>query len=227
KEIPEELKGKSLISVLVVEDKGQFSSPKRLTYALDAISNLYSVFAIIEGEGANDLIVLACDSGSDKSFDFLGLAKLTEQVKETIIAIWDRRVFYRQRHVSESLSLISESLPIIEKISELKESGKLEPEQAELLKRQAIAGATQFIEAGAIIPELEGVSSHSPKQLLKPEPKLLVSPWRDESAKLEVEENKEKEANDNSDSEELSNEDIELLDGLLKKAKKKKKPKKT
>ena len=80
-DLPEELKGKSLLTVLIVENEGQFSTPLRLTCALGAITDLYSVVATIENENENDLIVLACDSGSDKSFDFLGLAKLMEEVK--------------------------------------------------------------------------------------------------------------------------------------------------
>jgi len=219
--LPEELKGKSLLTVLIVEDKGQFSSPLRLTSALGAIADLYSVVATIEKESENDLIVLACDSGSDKSFDFLGLAKVMEEVKEIIIAIWDRRVFHRQRHVSESLSLIAESLPILEKIEQLRENGSIEKEQAELLKRKTIHGATQFIEAGAIIPEFEGASAHNPKQLMKPEPKLLVSPWADTSNADDTQEEKfdnESSDIDSSGTEELSSEESEMLELLLKKS---------
>lgn len=223
--LPEDLKGKTILSVLVVEDEKQFSSPARLTRALESISNLYSVVATLDGEAESDLIVLACDSGSDKSFDFLGLAKLTEQVKEIIISIWDRRVFHRQRHVSESLTLIAESLPILEKIEQLREQGAIEREQAELLKRKTITGATQFIEAGITIPELEGVSSHSPKQLMKPEPKLLVSPWNDAGPKnhTDIQEEAAEAEHIDEDDEELSEAEVELLDKLLKKNKKKNK----
>jgi len=226
--LPEELKGKSLLTVLIVENEGQFSSPLRLTSALGAISDLYSVVATIEKESEGDLIVLACDSGSDKSFDFLGLAKVMEEVKEIIIAIWDRRVFHRQRHVSESLSLIAESLPILEKIEQLRENGSIEREQAELLKRKAISGATQFIEAGAIIPEFEGASTHSPEQLMKPEPKLLVSQWSEASHTDDNLEEKLESVDSDQESaemEELSKEESEMLELLMKKSKTKKTPK--
>ena len=181
------------------------------------------LWLLLKKESEGDLIVLACDSGSDKSFDFLGLAKVMKEVKEIIIAIWDRRVFHRQRHVSESLSLIAESLPILEKIEQLRENGSIEKEQAELLKRKTISGATQFIEAGAIIPEFESASTHSPEQLMKPEPKLLVSPWSETSHA-----NNDKEetlATPHSDKEELSKEESEMLELLMKKAKTKKSPK--
>ena len=221
-EMPEELKGKLLLSVLIVENNNQFSSPIRLTKALESISNLYSVCAKLENENENDLIVLACDSGSDKSFDFLGLAKVTEQVKDIIVTIWDKRVFHRQKHVSESLSLITESLPILEKISNMQENNSLSPEEAELLKRQVIKGSTQFIEAGITIPELNEVSEHNPKQLLMPSPKLLVSPWN-------TSDNPDKIDNDlviNEDAE-LSDKELKQLKALKKKQKKLKKKKQT
>jgi hypothetical protein len=220
--VPEELKGKSLLTVLIVEEEGQFSSPLRLKSALGAITELYSVIATLEKENESDLIVLACDSGSDKSFDFLGLAKLMEEVKEIIITIWDRRVFHRQRHVSESISLIAESLPVLERIAELRENGSIGKEQAELLKRKIISGATQFIEAGATIPEFNSVSTHDPKQLMRPEPKLLVSPCTDGN----VAKNEKKGGLGNTDSfvesdkkESLSEDESKMLNLLLKKSK--------
>ena len=203
--------------VLIIEDANQYSSPQRLVHVFEGISNLYSVFASINKEREVDLIVLACDSGSDKSFDFLGLAKLMEQVKETIIAIWDRRVFHRQKHASECLSLIAESLPVIQQIEEMKGNGSLGPEEAELLKRKTIDGATKFIEAGAIIQEMEGESLHSPRQLMRPEPKLLVSPWVNENPTTpHVATNLD--AENESQSPDLSDKEVAELKALLKKA---------
>ncbi len=191
-DIPEQLKGKSLLTVIITEDDKQFSNPTRLVSTLNAISDLYSVVATIEKENENELIVMACDSGSDKSFDFLGLDKVIREVKEMIIAIWDRIVFHRHHQVNENLSLILDTLPIIEKIEELKNNKTIEKEQAELLKRKAISGVTQFIEVGAIIPELDTVSSHSPRQLMKPAAKLLAlddseEPHKGESKKTKHE----------------------------------------
>jgi hypothetical protein len=174
-DIPDELKGKGLLTVIIVEDKHHYSSPGRLSLVLDAVSNLYSVHAMLAGESDNGLMVLSCDSGSDKSFDFLGLKNVIDPVRDTIVDIWDRRVFYRHRHISDTRHLIVGSLPLIEKIEELKSSGSIGPEQAELMKRKTDTGTTQFLKAGVIIPELDVEGIHSPRLLMKPEPKLLVS----------------------------------------------------
>lgn len=238
KELPEILKGKALLTVLLIEEQSQFSSPKRLVHLLDAITDLYSVFAKLESESESEIIVLACDSGSDKSFDFLGITKIIEQVRELILQIWDRCVFHRQNQASRNLSLIAESLPILKKIDDLKSDKSIGPEEAELLRRKVVNGATLFIESGAIIEEMENASIHRPRQLMKPEPKLLASPWGEKESSKEdhksnqssiVEEGLRKnqesveEENTISDEEgEISDEELERLELRVKKAKQKK-----
>lgn len=174
--LPKELEGRTAITFILPEDAHEYSTPGRLIAALDAITSIYSVFCTIEGQSETDLIVLACDSGSDKSFDFLGLAKMMEQVRKFVIAIWDRRVFYRHMHASQCIALIAQSLPVVERIEELKRSKAIDPEQAELLKRKTLQGATMFLESGIYIDEMAHESNHSPRQLMRPEPKLLAAP---------------------------------------------------
>ncbi|MHC4331729.1 MAG: hypothetical protein ACYSWW_26805, partial [Planctomycetota bacterium] len=65
--------GLSQLSVTVIEEV-QHSSPERLVLALQSINGLYRACAQLMGESEGDLCVVACDSGSDKSFDFLGVA---------------------------------------------------------------------------------------------------------------------------------------------------------
>lgn len=213
---PKALAGKSLITVVLVESGTEFSSPTRLVYALDAFSSLYQVVAALEGDPDTGLSVLACDSGSDKSFDFLGLAKLMEEVRKLILSIWDRRVFYRHMQVSQCIGIIAESLPVIEKIHALKQTGALGPEQAELLKRKAIEGATKFLESGALIADMERESVQSPRLLMQPETKLLTGPAQDITEPKVDGFDANSEPEDDSD---LSPSEIEELERLVNKAK--------
>lgn len=212
---PPALSGKTLLTVVLVESDAQFSSPSRLIYALDAIAGLYHVFAVLEGEADSDLSVLACDSGSDKSFDFLGLAKLMEEVRKLIVSIWDRRVFYRHMHVSQCIGTIAESLPVIERIHALRESGALGPEQAELLKRRTIDSATKFLESGSLISDMERESVQSPRLLMRVEPKLLAAPNNAPAP----EKPPESVPPEDQDSATMSREEIEQLERLVEKAK--------
>lgn len=157
--------------VLLVEDSGH-SSPARISMLMESVQSLYDVCAELEGEARADLSVVSCDSGSDKSFDFLGVAKVMEQVRKIVLDLWDRVIFYREKKLDARLQLLAKSLPVIERISELED--RLGPEQAEKLRRDVLGGVKKFFEAGAVIPEMEKASSFSPRQLMAPEPKLLV-----------------------------------------------------
>jgi hypothetical protein len=172
---------KGLLSIVVIEDKNRFSSPTRLIEVLQSVSDLYEACAIRQGMSANDLSVIACDSGSDKSFDFLGAAKVIECVKEIILSLWDRIVFFREKQLSQRIDLISEALPIIEQIGNLERENKLGREQAEILRRKILGGVSKFIESGAMIPEIEDRTHFNPRSLMAPEPKLLVGAQEDAS----------------------------------------------
>ena len=217
--LPPELRGKAAITFILPEEEHEYSSPARLISALEAITHLYGVFCTLENHSESDLIVLACDSGSDKSFDFLGVAKLMEEVRKLVVAIWDRRVFYRHMHASQCIGLIAQSLPVIERIEALKQSRALEPEQAELLKRKTLLGATQFLESGIYIDDMAAEGRQSPRQLMRPEPKLLAAPTAaapsgDAEIKIDI-----PAPRSDHDSGGLSDDDVAHLERLLAKAK--------
>jgi hypothetical protein len=164
-----------VLSVIVIEEEGRFSSPERLVKALRSISVLYEVIATLGDVNSSTLSVVGCDSGSDKAFDFLGLASVVKGVKEILIAVWDRVVFYREKKIEAKLDLISRSLPIIEHIASLEQEKAIGPEQAEILRRRVTEGVTMFVEAGVMTVEIAQRSTYNPRQLLAPEPKLLVA----------------------------------------------------
>jgi hypothetical protein len=207
-DLPEQLRGKEKISVILAEDTNEFSNPKRIVYGIEAISSLYTVFARIS-KTDDDLIVLSCDSGSDKSFDFLGAAQLVQNVKDTILALWDRVVFYRHARAQVSIETIAQSLPVLGEITSMEKSGSLAPELAEQLRRSTLSACSKFMEAGAMIPEMEGQSVHSPRALMRPEAKLLAAPVSASAGVL----NPTSETDDNRDNptdRELANEVREL-----------------
>lgn len=218
--LPPELRGKAAITFILPEEDHEYSSPARLISALEAVTHLYGVFCTLENHSESDLIVLACDSGSDKSFDFLGVAKLMEEVRKLVVAIWDRRVFYRHMHASQCIGLIAQSLPVIERIEALKQSRALEPEQAELLKRKTLLGATQFLESGIYIDDMAAEGRQSPRQLMRPEPKLLAAPTAAAaSGDAGITKSAEPARDSDDDSGGLSVDDVAHLERLLAKAK--------
>jgi len=168
--------GMGLLSVLVVEEGDSFSRPRRISQLLEGVSDLYEACAAVNDASPDDLVVVSCDSGSDKTFDFMDAASIIESVKEVLLNLWDKVVFFREIQTSNRLELIAQALPIIDQIGNLEVEKKLSPEQAELLRRKVTNGAGKFLQAGATIPEMAAVSSHDPRQLMAPELKQLAAP---------------------------------------------------
>lgn len=159
--------------ILVVEEKGQLSRPARLINVLQGVTAIYEAHAVLLSVPPESLLVATCDSGSDKAFDFLGVATAIQALKETIFSLWDRVAFFRERKVLISIQLVAEALPVLSEISALAERNAIGPEQAEILRRKVIEGATQLVEAGAIPPELPALGHRNIRVLASPEPKLL------------------------------------------------------
>jgi hypothetical protein len=175
--------GLSTLTLFVIEDEQQLSTAERIIISLQSIQGLYDAIAYLQNEHKENLTIVSCDSGSDKSFDFLGAAQVIEGVKEIILTFWNNIVYFREDKTGRHLDLIAESLPILERITDMHKAGKLEPERAEILKRQIIESVKKFGRAGATIPEVEKYTIYNPRQLMKPEPKLLMAPSSFEATK--------------------------------------------
>ncbi|MBD2702309.1 hypothetical protein IC229_16790 [Spirosoma sp. BT702] len=166
-----------LLTIILPEEDHKISSkPDRLIKALSSTNAFYGVLSGLMGHSGNDLSVIAIDSGSDKSFDFLGAAKVVEAVKELIIGMWDRVVFHKEKKIEERIEIISDSLPVLEKINLLEKEDKISQQQAEIYRRALLGGVKDFLSAGAILPEFTAHSSYNPRQLMAPEVKLLSMP---------------------------------------------------
>lgn len=185
---PEELskeKGyekKAFLSVLLAESNNMELTSERVTNFLSSINLLYESCATIQKE-TSALILIGFDSGSDKAFDFIGAAKVIQMIKEIIIALWDRIVFFREKKFEQRLDLVAKSLPIIEEIHRLEKSKKIGKEQAEILRNNIYKSVTGFINSGAYTPEMQKISEFNPRELMAPSPKLLSEGSGDTSEK--------------------------------------------
>jgi hypothetical protein len=165
----EEVPAQSRLMVVLPEAEGHTSSPARAIAALEAVTMLYEAFADMAGRPSSDLVLLSCDAGVDKMFEFGGLPDLVGKVRETLLEI-----YFRERSFNERLDLISRALPVLNEINDLEKSGKIAKEKAELLRRDVLAGATSFLESGSSIPEMSDMSLYVPRQVLAPKEALLL-----------------------------------------------------
>ena len=162
------------LMLILPEDGNKFSSPLRITSAVESISLLYEAFAELGVHSATDLVVKSCDSGVDKVFEFQGLVDLIEKVKELLLDLWDNVIYYREKKFSDRLDLTAKNLPILSEITALEGKNQLQKERAELLRRKFSSGATKFFETGSSIPEMMRHSNYLPRTLLSPKETLLL-----------------------------------------------------
>lgn len=172
-ELPHELKDKAILTTILIEDEAHPATPERLAQLLLSISTLYDASTEILSHPSVPLTIVGCDSGSEKSFDFLGADRVIQMVKEIILSLWDRVVFFRERQMSQRLELVAQSLPVLEQIVELKNDKTISREQAELLRRRVLESIQKFINCGAVTPEMQERSTFNPYELMMPETKLL------------------------------------------------------
>lgn len=174
-DVTSKYKGMRVLTINVFEAINVFSSPARLANVLESIDLFYTACALLNGESPSTLSVIACDSGSDKSFDFLGIAKLMDCVERLIGTIFERVFFFREHQFEERLDLVTKALPIIQQINKMEEHKELAPEMAEVLRRNIFDGTNKFIQSGATIPKIEDKSQYDARSLLSPVQKLLVA----------------------------------------------------
>ncbi|HET6763488.1 MAG TPA: hypothetical protein VFH27_07440 [Longimicrobiaceae bacterium] len=170
--------GMQQLEVIVIESEHQQSSPVRLITALESVWLLYDAVTQMQKLPANTLSVVSCDSGSDKAFYFLGLSPAIKGVRDILLSVWDRVVFYRGRQAEARMAMIEQSLPALERIVSLRQRELIGPEEAEILRRRVVAGVKKFLEAGCTLPEIEDTDRDRARALLTPSPKLLANPTR-------------------------------------------------
>ena len=161
---------REILSLLVLEPEGLgYASPKRVSDSIDSINLLYEACARIQGVPFDDLEVIFCDSGKDKLFDLRGDIRLIGAVKELVLSIWERVVFYRNRNLQERISLLTHSLPALDIITELEMNGKLSNTEGELTRNALVDGVKKFLSSGAVIKEIRERIPFDERSLMVPQ----------------------------------------------------------
>lgn len=169
-----------IVQTVILTDEGEnFSSTDRLIYVLQAISDIYAVIAEINGDKSSVVSVVGLDSGSEKSFDFLGLAKFMEELRETLLSLWQNIVFHRQNTALRNFAVVGDALPILAKIKKLEDDEAIDVETSARLRERIIRSANKFADAGAVIPEMDAMSHFEPKKIMRAQPRLLAGPSAD------------------------------------------------
>ena len=177
---------KQITLLLPEKNHASASEPERIALSMTSISSLYDFHAQLLGIKDTKLKVIACDSGSDKSFDLLGAAKVVEQVKETIFGVWDRIRFHKNEKFSAVTGNFLEGLAAVDKIEEYCKKHDKAPDEAERLKRAYGKSIQGLIDSNSIIPELEITPNADPKKLFSNPTKRLTGPKKSKATKAKI-----------------------------------------
>lgn len=165
-------------TVILSDEVGALSSPQRLVELLQSFQQIYDVVSEVYGLKDSDLAIVAIDSGSEKSFDFLGIAQLMKEIRETLQSVYNMVAFHKQNITIKNLQVAGESIAVVAEINKLENSGAMSAEEANRLRHSMFAALERFAGTGAYIPEMS-VSVQSPALTMRPLPRLLTGPAED------------------------------------------------
>lgn len=168
--------GTEIQTVILTDEGDALSTPDRLIDVLQSVREIYKAVAIIEGHSPDGIAVVGLDSGSEKSFDFLGMAKVMQEVRALFEFLYTSIAFHRQNASLKNLSVVAEAIPLIQKVEKLRVDKALDEEGASRIKRALINNLEKFASAGAYTPEMKRAVGNSPALIMQSQPRLLTGP---------------------------------------------------
>ncbi len=162
------------LTILVREPDHPSLTVKQFAEALHSLEQLYSVIAKVSNLESSELVVGQMDSGSDKSFDVIGIEKGIAQLSNLLLQCWDRVRHGPQHKLSASLKVASDGVTLLEQISAATEKNALTKEEAEKLRRTVIKGVEDLFAKGVYTPQMETQVQPRPSQLPVERRKLLA-----------------------------------------------------
>jgi hypothetical protein len=163
------------LTLIIPEGPGERSSAIRVTEAIESVTQLYEGFARLRSETVETLTITNCDSGSNKVFDFEGLAGVMSEVRLTLVDLWDRILLHKEKRADAQIDLTIKSLRAFEELERAKQDNTVSPEQAHLVERCLYNGASKFLSAGVVTSDIVDRPAGNPLALAKPESKLLLA----------------------------------------------------
>ena len=95
-------------------------------------------------------------------------------MKELLYGVWMQVLPSHNQYLSEQLKLILKALPILERIEELANTGRIEKEKAALAKRQLTTSLEDLIRSNTIIEEMYDHWQKDPRVAMQLTPRLTT-----------------------------------------------------
>ncbi len=163
-------------TVILTDEGGSFSSTQRLIELLTSVQDLYRIISEIEQVKSDSIAVIGMDSGSEKSFDLLGVARLMHELRELLKFAYTTIAFHKQNVTVKNLQVAGETLGLVAKIGKMESERIISSEDAARMKHGLFSGLEKFVGTGAYIPEMSAREGTEPALVMRPKPGLLTGP---------------------------------------------------
>jgi hypothetical protein len=138
------------------------------------IETIFQAVLKVSGEKGSDLVVVALDSGSEKSIDVVGIASAVDKLSGFMLEVWDRIRFARANKVRASIKTASEGLTLLNELRVSQEKGAVTPEEAEKLKRVLLKSVDDLFVKGVYTDEMQQSVPLQPRELQFQRTKLIA-----------------------------------------------------
>ncbi|MFT0879758.1 hypothetical protein VRZ08_24560 [Rhodopseudomonas sp. G2_2311] len=150
-------------------------SLKHFVATLKAVESLYdALLRTYNLSSEESLIVGSLDSGSDKEFDVIGLAKGIKVVSETLLECWQRISNAKALKTSMNIKVACDSIDALQKLKAAQDNDSLSAEEAETLRRTILSSVETLFENGVYTEAMETQVAIIPSSLPVERKKLIV-----------------------------------------------------
>jgi hypothetical protein len=151
--------GPGMLLLRMITEPGQSSQPRRVSYAIEAISLLWEVTAALEGE-TTPLLLNECTPAPGTMLIFQGAPDVMTALKAVLVSLWEQVVVHHTLTNQEWAEQIPPLLPITRRIAASSLAN------TEDLQAKAREGLRLFLQTGASIPEMDNPVRFTPAGLL-------------------------------------------------------------
>jgi hypothetical protein len=141
---------------------------------IDDIENAFQTILKIIKDAPSDLVIVALDSGSEKSLDVVGIAEAVDKLSNFLLEAWDRIRFAHSSKVRANIKAASDGLSLLNELKASQEKGSLSPEEAEKLKRLLLKSVDGLFIKGVYTKEMQENVPTRPNQIDFQRTKLIT-----------------------------------------------------
>ncbi len=154
-----------ILTVSIPHKSNALPPVRQVQELITAVDVFYEACAMLIGTGT-ELSFLGSDNGDEMRVQFVGAREPVELIKNSILAVWDRRALLLENEAGFCASEQVEDLPVFALLNEKSGRGAISDSRSEQIHTMLCEAFELFLNAGAAIPEVEDITADEDSDLL-------------------------------------------------------------